>query len=209
MKLYCGSPCRKAGSVCVALMIAIGIAASANAGVLDGNANAFAGWTGTSAYSNGSLSGTVDYAVFETADFITEFGTPGGVVLTPGELVYAYQVLNAGTDEVSQEIVATPNNSAHDIGSFLNTAGEIAPDSMLLIPTSARWTFTAPNIMTGENSHILVFSSPNIPVFSTNVTIDGGGTATGMVPSPSNTPLPEPGTFAMFALVGGLLVRRR
>ena len=198
------------GRTVAVAVVGFSVAGSGYAGILDGNASALPGFTGTAAYDNtGGLNGTIDYAVFTTADFVSVFGSPAGITLTPGYAVYAYQVLNAGTDFVSQEIVATPNNSAVDIGSFENLAGEIAPDGAFLSPTTARWTFGNPSIQGGEDSYILVFSSPNLPTFGGSITVNGGGTAFTNVPTPSNIPLPEPATAALLGLGGLAMLRRR
>ena len=186
----------------------VGMASQAQAGVLNGHALTFDGWTGTSAYSSGSLTGTIDFAVFTSADFDTAF--PGLYTTTADELVYAYQVLNTGTDFVSQEIVAQTNSSAHDIGSFLDTAGEIAPSLETdNTPFSMDWAFNSPNIVQNEDSYILVYSSPNLPIDGASLTFNGGGFGVSDVPMPGDVPIPEPATMALLAMGAALLGGRR
>ena len=93
----------------VAVLAALAICAPAFAGSLNGHADAFDDgskvWTGSTAFDNGTgVSGFVDWAVFAPGDF-PYTGYAGG----SGELVYAYQVFNTGTDVISSFSVALQN----------------------------------------------------------------------------------------------------
>lgn len=167
---------------------------TSQAGVLDTNPNAYAGWTGTAPFNNGfGLSGTLDYAVFTAADFNANFGGLG-YVLTDA-LVYTYQLFVTGTLNSSAELVGVIN-PANGIGSF--NIGAVAPSSANFTP-NARWNF-AGGIPTGSSSYGLAFSSPNIPIFGSSFTFDGGTPAAGaVVPTPGAVPIPEPASLCLLA----------
>ena len=111
------------------------LSGTARAGVLNGHANAYNDgvnptWTGSTAFSSGTLTGFVDYAVFAPGDF--PFGG-GGYTPTAGELVYAYQVFVTGAASVSSFSVALENPTANNIGSF-NNIGTDNPTTAFIIP---------------------------------------------------------------------------
>ena len=201
------------------------LAASANAGILENHPLAYnngsgpfgGAWTGSDVYDNGMASpehlvGDLDFSVFTVANFNTAFPGSGYVPGVGDGLIYAYQLENQGDFLVSAQIVGI-SNVANAIGSFLYAAGDVAPTGQSFdISGNANWDFSGDNIGTNEDSYILVFSSPNIPELGTGVgvTVDGGTFGLTTVPTPSATPLPEPGTLSLL-LVGafGLLSRRR
>ncbi len=185
-----------------------------HAGVLDGIAGSYLGvWSGSTTYDNlllppNNLEGTIDFAVMTAADFGTAF--PAATYVPTSALVYLYQINNSGTFSVSAEIVGV-NSSASGIGQFENAVGEVA-SSLFGFDTGdkAIWNFASPFIGTGESSTILTYSSPNIPAFGTSITVNGGTFAVSPVPTPSDTPIPEPTGLAL--IVAGMLaaaVRRR
>lgn len=191
------------------------LAPAAHAGVLDGISGAFddnlgpgvgGAWTGSTTYDNGlvapnHLFGTIDYAVMTSANFSTAF--PAATYAPTSSVVYLYQVNNTGNFSVSAEIVGV-NTSASGIGQFENTPGEVA-SSLFGFDTGnkAIWNFASPLIGTGESSTILAFSSPNIPMLGAAITVDGGTFGVSSVPTPSNTPIPEP-TGLVLLMVGTL-----
>lgn len=178
---------------------------TAQAGILNGNANAYSGVTGSVPFNNGvGLSGSIDYAVFTAADFNTSFA---GLGYVPGDaLVYTYQVNVIGSLGVSAEIVGV-SNPANTIGTF-NIGGQNA--SSASFTPNARWLFS-PEIPTGTSSWGLAFSSPNLPIVGASLTVDGGTQAlVAGVPTPGPIGVPEPASMALLA-VGGILwtLRRR
>lgn len=196
-------------SILAAVAVFSLLAVPAQAGVLDGHALAYnngTSWTGTSAYDNGlaapnNLVGTVDFAVFTSADFATAF--PGSSYVPTNGLVYTYQVLNSGTFAVSAEIVGV-NNPASGIGQFENTVGEVG-SSLFGFDNggNAVWNFSNPFIGTGQNSYILAFSSPQEPILGSSITVDGGTFGVSMVPTPGPDPIPEPSSVLLIS--AGLL----
>ncbi len=202
-------------STVLASILILIFSAPSSAGVLDGNADAltFPGFTGSQSFVNGSLAGTFDYAVFTADEFATAFPlsswTPGGPV------VYAYQLENSGTAVISAQIVGVTNDVTipHDIDSFEDAVGEVAPSSAAFGPTTATWSFTAPPFLkTSEISHILVFSSPNIPMLGASLTLDTGTQAfLTDIPTPSGDQIPEPASLVLLGMgsLWFLSLRRR
>ncbi|MBN1588870.1 MAG: PEP-CTERM sorting domain-containing protein [Pirellulales bacterium] len=175
------------------------LAVPASAGILDGNPDAII--AGSTAFANNDLNGYLDWAVFKAEDLPI---TPVGWTPTAGELVYAYQVFELGTDYVSSASVPVHNESTN-IGDFPYAAGEVAPDTAYFtgIPGEAYWTFHDPSIAQGESSTILAFSSPNLPINGFSILVDGGTYAIGIpVPTPGAVSIPEPGTCTL--LLAGL-----
>ena len=167
----------------------------ARAGILSGNANAYAGVTGTVPFNNGvGLSGTIDYAVFTASDFNTNFS---GLGYAPGDaLVYTYQVFVTGSLGASAEIVGV-SNPANTIGTF--NIGDQNASSASFTP-NARWLFS-PEIPAGMSSWGLAFSSSKLPIVGASLTIDGGTQAlVAGVPTPGSVSIPEPASWLLLAV---------
>lgn len=201
------------------------IAAPVHAGILNGNPLAFdnnagpgagGAWTGSDVYDNGMappmhLIGNIDFAVFTVADFNTAFPGSGYVPGVGDGLIYAYQLENQGDFLVSTQIVGI-SNVASTIGSFLYAAGDVAPTSQSFdLSGNANWSFSSDNIGSGEDSYILVYSSPNIPELGTGVgvTVDGGTVGLTTVPTPSSVALPEPASICVWGIGMFCLFTRR
>src|SRR3954463_7163202 len=91
------------------------------AGALNGNANAGGPaplYTGSTPFIQGTLSGYVDYAVFNPGQFPYSGYTP-----TAGEYTYAYQVFVTGTAPLSSFAVLVPG-PVDNIGSFSDISGQ-------------------------------------------------------------------------------------
>jgi len=182
------------------------ISSQAFAGALFNNPNAGGPpplYTGSTPFTVGTLSGFVDYAVFNPGAFPFSGYTP-----TAGELTYAYQIFVTGTAPVSSfELVLT--DPADNIGNFNSLPGTAPNSQTLTALTSAKWTF--PGIPSGGNSDGLAFSSPRIPQSLFATVVDTGQT-TWVIPLPSPGPvgIPEPATLGL-AAVGCLVLglRRR
>ena len=179
------------------------LSGAASAGSLNGHPDAWSGWTGSTAFDNGTgLSGYVDWAVFGPGDFPYSGYSP-----TAGELTYAYQVFSTGPDAISS-FSAAINNPADNVGAFLDLAGNAALAMDLIVPGSAEWTFA--KISTGGNSEGLAFSSPKVPEWLFGIIVDGGTYATVFpLPTPSSVDIPEPGAMALVAVGGVLMLLRR
>jgi hypothetical protein len=180
---------------------------TSQAGILANNVNAISpGFTGSAPFNNGlGLSGSIDYAVFTAGAFNTNFG---GLGYVPGDaLVYTYQLNLTGTLHASAELVGIIN-PANTIGSF--NIGGVAPSSASFTP-NARWNF-AGGINPGSSSYGLAFSSPNLPIFGTSLTFNGGTPAANtIVPTPGPIAIPEPASLGLMAVSMAVmcLARRR
>jgi len=179
---------------------------STSAGILNGHAAAYGGVTGSVPFNNGlGLSGTIDYAVFEIADFNANFAGLGYIPTEP--LVYTYQVEVTGPLGMSSETIGV-SNPASSVGTF--HIGNVNASSASFDP-NARWLFS-PEVPTGMSSWGLAFSSPMLPIVGASLTIDGGTPAlVAGVPTPGPIPfVPEPtSTILVFlGLVGVSLLHR-
>jgi hypothetical protein len=179
-------------------------AVSAQAGVLDGNAGAYSGWTGTQAFDNGTgLSGTVDFCVFRPGAFSDSSYTQNS-----GEFVYAYQIFSTGTDAVSSFAMMV-QNAANTDGVMGDLAGVGALSSIISAGAEVEWVLDSPGIEAGQNSVGLVFQSPNAPEWLLGTVVDGGGFAYAYpLPAPSAF-IPEPATMTLLGLGAMAMLRRR
>jgi hypothetical protein len=183
-------------------------------------------WYGATPYSSSdsALEGTVDWVVFGPGGFAQAF--PGSSYSPPAnQLVYAYQVVNAGSSDVSTLSLGIVDGRPYgSIGWFplTNQLGNpgMTPTTATFIISSpgsydaANWNFSG-GIATGQVSAGLAYASPNAPEFQFGTLINSGLNATAEpLPSPSTSATPEPATFTLLgsALLGlgvGYLRRRR
>ncbi|MHC4563699.1 MAG: PEP-CTERM sorting domain-containing protein [Planctomycetota bacterium] len=179
-------------------------AASAQAGVLNGNAGAYMAWTGTQAFNNGSgVSGTIDYCVFRPGAF-----SDSSYTQAPGQFVYAYQVFSTGSDALSSFAMMV-QNAAHTDGTMADLAGVGALSSIISAGAEVEWVFDSPGVDTGQSSVGLVFQSPNVPEWLLGTVVDGGGFAYAYpLPAPSAV-IPEPATMTLLGIGAMALLRRR
>lgn len=199
-------------AIALAVFTLFTVAPSIFAGTLDGHADAYddgngpsaGAWTGSVAYANFGLSGTIDFSVFTAADFNTNF--PGAGYVPGDSLVYTYQVNNTGTAAVSAEIVGI-SNPANTIGTFdLGGGGDVNATSASFTP-NAQWLF-APELPGGGNSSYgLAFSSPRAPMTGASLTLDSGLSflASGL-PTPGPVGIPEPTSLALIVLGAGAML---
>ena len=190
------------GKIVAAFTLAILIVVSpVFAGITD-TGTPLAGWSGVTPFDNlDDLSGTVEWAVFGPGDFPFS-----GYVPTPGEFTYVYQVHSTTSIQLSTYNVPVIN-PFDNAGSFTDlpngVSGSSATPSGTLI-----WTF-APTIGLGASSEGMVFSSPNTPMESFSIIVDGGMFANPQ-PIPVPSEIPEPSAFLLLGMgIASLVATRR
>lgn len=182
------------GLLCCQSVVQAGALASTSYAYNDGFGPSAGVWQGTVAYNRTTLANTIqgdlEFAVFAPDDFQSflndTLGGPPPFDPAPGEVVYAYQLLN---------VTATPGVSNISVGldvidipgtvsppSFISTGAgnEQAPSIGEYNGTSMVWRFmdnaatgVDERINTGEQSPILIFSSAYLPELD-NLTINSG-----------------------------------
>lgn len=216
-------------NACAAAILLLALGAVARGGLLQGDPNALSSWRGFTNVQNSftfsvftlSVNANVEFAVYEPGKFTMSF--PAAAPIGGSEYVYAYQIFNLTTDSssVTALTVGLDGDEPFNMGTTLGnigfvagtgdvspSAGYLAPSDGLTSPTSARWAFSV--LPVGESSDVLYFTSPAQPE-SDSATVTGSWPATTqLLPSPSNTPVPEPTTLGVLAL-GGLaaLIRKQ
>jgi hypothetical protein len=199
------------------LAIALALCATPSfAGYLATDGSSYAGWNGSSSFDDGiDLEGYVDWAVYAPGFWPATFTYNIG--LDTSQFLYTYQVFSTGSDPVSINLVPI-NGPGQDAGYFTGSGVSASVDGE--IPTSsfvddflfAAWTFDG--LVSPESSKGLMYTSPNLPEFSSALIQDGGGSAVAEdVPAPGPFGIPEPGTMTLAAcgLAGfaAMLLRRR
>lgn len=187
--------------------LAVSLAPPAEASLSTHFGAAIPGSTGSAAYSNGNLSGVMDFAVFTEAAFeaiYTSFDVP------LGELAYVYEIENTGTDAVSASFVSPVHSSFTGIGNDA-TLGGVAPTSQTFAASvTAQWDFVGQGNNIGQNqfSTALVLTSPVQPGSLTGFrVVNGGGSALVQVVAP----VPEPVSFIVWTGISAsaLVMSRR
>lgn len=175
------------------------LAASASAGILGTGLSYNDGmpWEGSTSYSSGgTLTGSVEWAVFAPGRFPFSGYTP-----TPGEFTYVYQVLNSGTAAVSSFGVGI-ENVADMVGTFVDEGHGVtgnSPSAMdVYLGDSVFWSFVGDghSIAKDCTSCGLVVSSPTAPLDYYGGILNHGEFALVVpVPSPGPNSIPEPATL--------------
>jgi hypothetical protein len=199
-----------------ALILLIG--STTHAGVLALHPNAYnnglgpvAGrWTGTAAFANDGLTGTVDWAVFTSAQFNALFGG-GGYTPPANQLVYTHQIFTTGTIGVSGMNIPLAGNPVGTAGGFSSgLVSGVAAASATVNTLNA--TFSLVGLTSPINpSQGLAYSSPNNPQLTGLPTVlDSGLSAQTIVtigiPGQTGGIIPEPATCVVAGLAGTLFV---
>ena len=182
---------------------------------LSEDANALEAWRGVvsgadSGFGN-LLSVTVDYAVYAPGAY------PGQDPSGSGEYVYAYQLTNEADSTVgavSFSVGLRDASGGHHFGDDVSAQASglspgVRPYLAFEASSSAMWLFADAGdgpVARGENSSVLLVTSPNPPAWNRSQVADGGlSVAPGDLPSP----LPEPSSVLLVGLAFyGALVRR-
>jgi hypothetical protein len=175
----------------------------------DGNGPFLGAWTGTSPFSSGALTGTVDWAVFTDTTFNTLFAG-GGYVAPAGEFVYAHQIFSSGPPVgVSAMDIPLAGYPAGNAGSFSTVVPPVTglpPSFAFADSTLAQFNFGNVELNALTPSAGLVYSSPNPPQLTGELTvIDGGTSAVGVSLIGIPGQIPEPTTLITLSIATAVL----
>lgn len=174
------------------------------AGFLVGDVTALVHNSAAFANDLGPIHAIVEYAAYAPGTF----DVPGAVDPSGGtEYVYAYQLFNTGgaQDNTLSVLTIGVKNVNHWVDK--SALAGLAPSGMPLLASSIRADFVAPEIGFGQNSDLLLYTSPLAPGFRPATVANGGVGDTQLVVAA----VPEPATIGLLAMVTacGLLRRNR
>jgi hypothetical protein len=174
---------------------------------------AMAGWKGTANFlaTDGSdtLNVDIEYAVYNLGAY------PGSDPSGGSELVYAYQIFS-DTDAASVNvtnfsvglIAGAPHDNINDDPGYGVLGGD-APTSAAFTATSAAWSFLSNTIDAGEHSTVLIFTSLGIPIMDSAQVDNSGISAIALLPTPTDTLIPEPSIMLIGLGIAALVGRRK
>ncbi|MGA2797284.1 MAG: hypothetical protein ABSE63_06895 [Thermoguttaceae bacterium] len=211
----------KATGILLSFMVLCLLAAPAFAGLIGTGLSYNDGtktWEGTKTFSqsatDGTLAGSLDWAVFTGVNFSSLFT---GYTPTGGELVYAYQLTNTGTVNISlAELTLLSSAPADNVGDFTGNgvSGQL-PKLMQITSGDVIWDFGNPdNIVPPNSSAGLAVSSIRKPRNDFYVILNGGASATvSGIGGPGTSAIPEPSVLTLLAIaiatMGFVIVHRR
>jgi hypothetical protein len=169
--------------------------------------------TFTKTVGSNTLAGSVDYAVFTISEFEKLFT---GYNATAGELIYAYQIHNTGTVNITlSKLLLLSGATGDNPGSFEgNGVTGMTPYAATISGQNVTWDFTTGhNIVSPGDSVGLAFSSIRRPMArDINVIVDGPLSVNVQnVAGPGSVSIPEPSSLALLtavAAVAGIAVVR-
>jgi hypothetical protein len=165
----------------------------------------------TATTPDGTLRGSVDFAVYDKNHYDGVFGTRFA-----NSYVYAYQVFNDNDSDVAIDYFsvglfadATAQNAAYDPTKGFDAPWGSIPNTQSVLSQSVVYLFPSDNIGAGEHSLTLLFTSDSAPDMARGA-VSGGftGGATMDLPTPGWV-TPEPATLGL--LIGGafMAIRRK
>ena len=164
--------------------------------------------SGSAAYSNSGLTGTVDYEVYATADVPAAYT---GIVANadPGKAIYIYTVNNTGP--VTASAYQVLGIGQYDFHAVDASNGGAASSAGVANPTNVFWNFDGDGLQV-ENSQLLWLQSDKLPSMSATFSIVFDTGTTGLVTGiavPGTTDIPEPASLALMGLGALAIIRRR
>jgi hypothetical protein len=191
----------------IACSLALLFPCAAHAGILNGHASAAI--SGSANLVNSGLDIVLDYAVFAPGQY------PGTDPSLGIDFVYAYQafVQPASNSALLVTVGGNPGfgaSGAHNPGFDLGLAAGVTPSgqSINFVSNTFVNAFTSPSIAAGQNSTVLLFTSPfTWELGNASATVTGGASASvvGEIPAP----LPEPATALLLGMASIPVLRRR
>ncbi|MFA5291564.1 MAG: PEP-CTERM sorting domain-containing protein [Phycisphaerae bacterium] len=170
-------------------------------------------WQGSRYYNQNDVYAYVEYAVYNTDSNsyhdtmdgqIDGFANPGN-----GQYIYAYQVINLGTDlnPIATFSLLDGDPTATDyIGYTDDGNGGLVPDNY---GGSFIWEFTNGLFIANAHSAFLVFTSDSAPVAgSLNISTEYG-LEPPIVPETAAASIPEPATITLFTVGAFALLKRK
>lgn len=179
---------------------------SASAGPLSTNPFGLPGFTGSVNFAAANVSATMDYAVFAPG----AFGASGGTDPSGGtQYVYAYQVFATGSPFTSASVGLVPGSIAFN-DTFSTTyplAGGTAPAVNVFqgAPPTSFFNLWSPAVGAAGYSAVLLFTSPQSPIYASASVANGAFSNQQTAPSP----LPEPTSLVLLGIGSLFALRRR
>jgi hypothetical protein len=194
----------------LAMIAAVGSAARAS--FLDGDPNAIPGFTGTQAFTDSgdgeTFTANVDFAVFAPGTFPGSGPITGSYTLSGSDYVYAYLVTvdssSSPNEYISSLTVGVESGSGAIEPGTNNSLGGTPPLFQQIGSSFLNyWT----GIPTNSSSDIVLFVSPNAPIYVPASVTDGFGLSDQQsLPSPA---VPEPASFGLIVLSSLFVLGRR
>ncbi len=190
--------------------LVMAVTATVQAGVLDGHPAA--SMSGSVPFSSGTLTGFVEYAVFNPGDYPF-----AGHSQTAGQAVYAYQTVSTGAADISSHQIF-PTNDASSPFVDSTVAGNATSILSFSAPPAGSahynfdiWLDADLAGSGGDTSKVYGYESSKLPELTgLSIEFNGGLIALATpIPVPSTTDIPEPTSMALLAVGGLVMLRRR
>lgn len=216
-------------SVLISSSVVAGPLATTNFALNDGFGPDAGRWHGSATVSGAAFGDTVtaevDWAAFGPGKFQLFLDTEGIAQVDPSgpnEVIYVYQITSVtaaspGIDTLTVSIDAADGRGAVLAPSFVLTGGasEQSPASGGDNTTSMAWFFNGSELVPGDTSSLLVFTSPFAPEFDFMQLNSGlaGPVNPALVPSPSDRlfqfDIPEPTSLAIGLICSAVMICSR